>query len=174
MKMNRNEISLWKFSGSNHPVDSVNTEATLIPQVPWIITVICWCKSHLPHSFLHHPKGPLGCSHPLLQPGCWLPTYDRSIMPQHHWPEAPWVLTAVPEVSELLTWLSALWFPRQIWLNIKYFSEGVILQPYTLLSVSTFMGKITTARQSMKCDKDTSKGTFLGVGRRERVEHDKK
>ena len=60
------------------------------------------------------------------------------------------------------------------WLNIKYFSEGVILQPYTLLSVSTFMGKITTARQSMKCDKDTSKGTFLGVGRRERVEHDKK
>ena len=36
------------------------------------------------------------------------------------------------------------------------------------------MGKITTARQSMKCDKDTNKGTFLGVGRRERVEHDKK
>jgi len=35
------------------------------------------------------------------------------------------------------------------------------------------MGKITTARQSMNCDKDTSKGTFLGVGRRERVEHDK-
>lgn len=53
---NREEISPWKFSGSNHPVDSVNTEATLIPQVPWIITVICCCKSHLPHSFLHHPK----------------------------------------------------------------------------------------------------------------------
>lgn len=111
---NRNETSPWKFSGSNHPVDSVNTEATLIPQVPWIITVIYWCKSHLPHSFPHHPKGSLGYSHPLLQPGYWLPTYHRSIMPQYHWPEAPWVLTAVPEVSELLVWLSALWFPAEI------------------------------------------------------------
>ena len=39
------------------------------------------------------------------------------------------------------------------------------------------MGKITTARQSSdkpECDKDTSKASFLGVGRRERVKHDKK
>ena len=90
-------------------MDSVNTEATLTAQVPWIINAIRWCKSHLSHSFLHHPKGP-----GVLQPKCWLPAHHRSIMPQHHRPEAPWVLTAVPEVSELLKWLSALGFPAEI------------------------------------------------------------
>lgn len=78
---NRDEISPCKFSKA-HPVDSVNIEETLTPQVPWIITTIHWCKSHLSHSFLHHPKGP-----EVLQPRCWLPTHHRSIMPQHHRPE---------------------------------------------------------------------------------------
>lgn len=48
----------------NHPVDSINIEATLIAQIPWIITPTCQCQSHFPHSFMVYPKGALICSCP--------------------------------------------------------------------------------------------------------------